>query len=42
MPGYPEVAWQATRVQQIQVGRRVLAEQGWQAWPVCSRRLGLR
>jgi murein DD-endopeptidase MepM/ murein hydrolase activator NlpD len=42
LPGYPQVAWQATRVQQIQVGRRVLAEQGWQAWPVCSRRLGLR
>jgi murein DD-endopeptidase MepM/ murein hydrolase activator NlpD len=42
LPGYAEFAWQATRVQQIAVGRRVLAEQGWQAWPVCSRRLGLR
>jgi hypothetical protein len=42
LPGYPERAWQATRAQQIAVGRRVLAEQGWQAWPVCSRRLGLR
>jgi hypothetical protein len=41
LPGYPEYAWRATRVQQIAVARRVLAEQGWAAWPVCSRRLGL-
>lgn len=32
----------ATRVQQIAVAERGLAVQGWQAWPVCSRRLGLR
>jgi Transglycosylase-like domain len=42
LPDDPEHAWEATREQQIAVARRVLAEQGWQAWPVCSRRLGLR
>ena len=42
LPALPEFAWQATRRQQIAVARRVLAEQGWQAWPVCSRKLGLR
>jgi murein DD-endopeptidase MepM/ murein hydrolase activator NlpD len=42
LPAYPQFAWQATRTQQIAVARRVLAEQGWEAWPVCSRRLGLR
>ena len=33
---------QASREQQIAVGTRVLAAQGWKAWPVCSRKLGLR
>jgi hypothetical protein len=33
---------QASRDEQIAVGKRVLAAQGWQAWPVCSRKLGLR
>jgi murein DD-endopeptidase MepM/ murein hydrolase activator NlpD len=42
LPDDPEHAYEATREQQISVARRVLAEQGWQAWPVCSRRLGLR
>ena len=32
----------ATRAQQIAVGQRTLAAQGWGAWPACSRRLGLR
>lgn len=32
----------ATREQQIVVGERTRAAQGWGAWPVCSRRLGLR
>ena len=32
----------ATREQQIVVGERTLAAQGWGAWPACSRRLGLR
>lgn len=37
-------AWRAdhaTRVQQIEVARRVLAEQGPGAWPVCGPRAGL-
>ncbi len=32
----------ATREQQIAVAERVLAGQGWEAWPTCSRKLGLR
>ena len=35
-------AHQASREQQIVVAERVLAEQGWGAWPACSRKLGLR
>jgi hypothetical protein len=35
-------AWQASRETQIAVAQRVLAGQGWGAWPSCSRRLGLR
>jgi resuscitation-promoting factor RpfA len=35
------VAHRATREQQIAVAERVLAEQGWGAWPACSRKLGL-
>jgi len=31
----------ATRAQQIAIAERVLAEQGWRAWPACSRRLNL-
>lgn len=30
----------ATRAQQIHVAERVLARQGWGAWPACSARLG--
>jgi hypothetical protein len=41
-PGMPEAAYQATREQQIVVAERVLAEQGWEAWPACSLKLGLR
>lgn len=40
--GYPEAAYQASREQQIVVGQRVQAAQGWGAWPDCSRKLGLR
>jgi glutamate racemase len=36
------VAAQASREQQIVVAERVLAEEGWLAWPVCSLTLGLR
>lgn len=32
----------ATRAQQILIAERGLARQGWEAWPACSRRLGLR
>jgi len=32
----------ASREQQIIVGQRVLAGQGWGAWPYCASRLGLR
>ncbi len=31
----------ATRGEQIAVAERVLATQGWGAWPACSRKLGL-
>ncbi len=33
---------QASREQQISVAERVLASQGWGAWPACSAQLGLR
>ncbi len=32
----------ATKAQQIQIAERVQHSQGWQAWPVCSHRVGLR
>ncbi|GEC06656.1 hypothetical protein SSP24_43110 [Streptomyces spinoverrucosus] len=32
----------ATRKQQIAVAREVVAVQGWQAWPVCAKRYGLK
>jgi hypothetical protein len=35
-------AHMATRDQQIAVAQRVLAAQGWLAWPACSTKLGLR
>lgn len=35
-------AHHASREQQIVVAERVLAKQGWGAWPACSRKLGLR
>lgn len=39
--GYPAYAYQASREQQIAVGIRVQAAQGWNAWPTCRRILGL-
>lgn len=39
MPGH---AGNATRAQQIAIAEQVLADQGWGAWPVCSRKLGYR
>lgn len=40
--GYPAEAYQASREQQIAVAELVLAEQGWAAWPACTRKLGWR
>jgi len=40
--GFPGQASEATREQLIEVADRVLARQGWRAWPACARRLGLR
>ena len=42
LAGYPHAAYLATREQQIVVGKRVLAAQGWGAWPHCSRVIGVR
>jgi hypothetical protein len=42
LTGYPRYAWQASPRMQVMVGERVLATQGWRAWPACSLRLGLR
>jgi hypothetical protein len=39
---YAPSADQATREHQIAIAERVLARQGWRAWPACSRKLGLR
>jgi hypothetical protein len=39
---YAGSAAAATREQQIAVAEIVLAAQGWQAWPTCSRLLGLQ
>lgn len=36
------LAHHASREQQIAVAERVLAKQGWGAWPACSRKLGLK
>lgn len=38
---YAPTANQATREQQIAVGEKTLAGQGWGAWPACSAKLGL-
>lgn len=38
---YPSSAHLATRAQQINVAEKVLELQGWKAWPVCAKKLGL-
>ena len=38
---FAPTANQATREQQIYVAEKVLAGQGWGAWPACSAKLGL-
>lgn len=37
---FAPVAYQASRAEQIVVAERVLAKQGWGAWPTCSRKVG--
>jgi hypothetical protein len=37
---FAAMAHRATREEQIVVAERVLAAQGWKAWPVCSRKTG--
>lgn len=39
---YAPRAYMATSEQQVAVAERVLASQGWGAWPACSAKLGLR
>ena len=39
---YSRSAAGASREEQIEVAEIVLAAQGWQAWPTCSRLLGLQ
>ena len=39
---HPTYAYDATPQQQVEVAIRVQAAQGWRAWPVCSRKVGLR
>lgn len=41
-PGDPPYAYLATPAAQVAVAERVLAVQGFGAWPACSRLLGLR
>ena len=38
---YAAHPWDASREQQIAVAEKVLASSGWNAWPGCSRKLGL-
>lgn len=33
---------QASRQQQIAVAKKVQEEQGWKAWPTCTKKLGMR
>ncbi len=39
---FAPVAYKASRSEQIVVAERVLAKQGWNAWPSCSRKTGVR
>jgi resuscitation-promoting factor RpfA len=39
---FASVAYKASRAEQIVVAERVLAKQGWNAWPSCSRKSGVR
>ena len=39
---YARNAHRATRTEQIRIAEKVRRAQGWGAWPVCSRKVGLR
>jgi resuscitation-promoting factor RpfA len=39
---YADAPDEASREQQIAVAKRVQDEQGWNAWPTCSEKLGLQ
>ena len=39
---YASTANRATKAEQIRIAERVKRAQGWGAWPVCSRRIGVR
>ncbi|MGO1228749.1 MAG: resuscitation-promoting factor [Brachybacterium sp.] len=39
---YASTANQATRGQQIDIAKKVQAQQGWGAWPSCTSKLGIR
>lgn len=39
---YASQANQATKEQQIEIAKKVQAEQGWGAWPACTSKLGYR
>lgn len=41
LAGYPQYAYEATREQQIEVGKRLQAARGWYPWPHCASKLGL-
>lgn len=38
---YATTANRATRSQQIAIAEKVLRAQGWNAWPTCSKRVGV-
>ena len=40
-PGMPGHAGHANRWEEIEIAERVLEEQGWEAWPVCSDKMDL-
>lgn len=39
---YASSADQASREEQIAVAKKVQDEQGWKAWPTCTKKLGMR
>ena len=39
---YARQASGASRIQQVRIAEKVKRAQGWGAWPVCSRKIGVR